>query len=63
VYAFITALSRKKRTYIRWYTDEDARLFAEDNEMQYKYPQAIRAIDGSHIPINLSLDGKSDYLC
>jgi hypothetical protein len=33
VYAFITALSRKKKTYIRWYTDEDARIFAEDNEI------------------------------
>lgn len=29
----------------------------------YRYPQAIGAIDGSHIPVTPPLDGKSDYIC
>lgn len=32
-------------------------------ERHYKYPQAIGAIDGTHIPILPPADGKADYLC
>ena len=32
-------------------------------EQHYKYPQAIGAIDGSHIPVLPPADGKADYLC
>lgn len=38
-------------------------MIAEENEARYKYPQAIGAIDGSHIPINPPLEGKSDFIC
>ena len=36
---------------------------AEYIEAHYKYPQAIGAIDGSHIPINPPADGKHDFIC
>ena len=39
------------------------RLLHNYRSASTKYPQAIGAIDGSHIPINAPLDGKADYLC
>lgn len=63
VYKFIKALSPKKKQFIIWYDTEDAKNIATINEQKYKYPQAIGAIDGTHIPVNPPLDGKADYLC
>ena len=63
VYMFSKALCRKKNEYIEWYSSEEAKTIAQLSQRKYKYPQAIGAIDGSHIPINAPLDGKADYLC
>lgn len=63
VHKFVRALCRKKLNYIKWYSDEEAVQMADYIEQKYKYPQAIGAIDGSHIPVNPPADGKADYLC
>ena len=63
VYMFSKALYRKKNEYIHWYSSEEAKTIAQLSQRKYKYPQAIGAIDCSHIPINAPLDGKADYIC
>lgn len=63
VYKFVRALCKLKKDYIQWYTAEDGKRIAEENERRYHYPQAIGAIDGSHIPVTPPADGKGDYLC
>lgn len=63
LYLFCNALSKRKHTYIKWYTDEDAAAIADNTRGKYIYPQSIGAIDGTHIPVTPPLDGKADYLC
>lgn len=63
LYRFCSAMSRRKHNYIRWYTTEDATALAELTRERYGYPQAIGAIDGSHIPITPPADGYADYIC
>ena len=36
---------------------------ADKTKQRYGYPQAIGAIDGTHIPVTAPEDGKSDYIC
>ena len=60
---FVHALCNIKGQYIKWYTTEDAIHMAEYIERHYKYPQAIGAIDGTHLPITPPADGKADYIC
>jgi hypothetical protein len=53
----------RKSSYIRWYTDEDGAAMAHQNALKYSYPQAIGAIDGTHIPITPPADGYADFIC
>ena len=63
LHRFCMALCKHKRKYIKWYSLDDAIQMAAYIEANYKYPQAIGAIDGSHIPILPPLEGKADYIC
>lgn len=63
VQQFLKALCRRKKDFIKWYQPDEILSIIETFESKYKYPMAIGAIDGSHIPINPPLDGKADYLC
>ena len=56
-------MSQKKKEYIRWYDTEEAVELARYNRATYSYPQAIGAIDGTHICITPPADGYSDYIC
>lgn len=49
--------------HIKWFTEEDAIASANFTEANYRYPQAIGAIDGTHIPVLPPADGKHDYIC
>ena len=63
VHSFCATIARRKTEYIKWYGVEDAKNMAEYIQSQYKYPQAIGAIDGTHIPVRPPLDGKAEYIC
>ena len=63
IYSFCTSMARQKRKYIKWYEKEEAINLARQNRMNYSYPQAIGAIDGSHIAITPPADGYADYIC
>ncbi|XP_067948704.1 uncharacterized protein [Watersipora subatra] len=63
LHRFTKAICKIKSRYIQWYTTEEAIDMAAFIEQNYKYPQAIGAIDGSHIPVKPPLDGKADYIC
>lgn len=63
LYAFCNAMASKKHRLIQWYTDEDGARIADIIRANYKYPQAIGAIDGSHFEITPPSDGMADFLC
>ena len=63
VYLFCSAISEKKAQFIQWYSHDDGKRIAEEIEANHGYPQAIGAIDGSHIPVTGPADGMSDYIC
>lgn len=60
---FCEAMCRRKSQRITWYTTAEAVAIAQEIEANYKYPQAIGAIDGTHIPLRPPADGKADYIC
>ncbi|XP_067950255.1 uncharacterized protein [Watersipora subatra] len=63
LYAFCHAMSRKKHQFITWYSDVEAGEIADIIEANYKYPQAIGAVDGTHFEIIPPADGMADFLC
>lgn len=63
LHRFASGLCTVRGQYIRWYTTEEAIQMPDYIGTHYKYPQAIGAIDGSHIPVNPPADEKADYIC
>ncbi|XP_067947560.1 uncharacterized protein [Watersipora subatra] len=63
LHRFTKAICKIKSQYIQWYTNEEAIDMAAFIEKNYKCPQAIGAIDGSHIHVKPPLDEKADYIC
>ncbi|XP_067935439.1 uncharacterized protein [Watersipora subatra] len=55
-------MAKRKSQYIKWYELEEALQLAHHNRLKYCYPQAIGAIDGTHIAITPS-DGYSNFIC
>ena len=59
---FEEALCRKKDIFIRFpYTVDEVQDAIDNFEAEYKFPQVIGAIDGSHIEIDAPPENKEDY--
>lgn len=56
LYLFCESLVKRKGQYIKWYKDEEAAEIADFVRENHCYPQAIGAIDGSHIPVSNSIN-------
>ena len=63
LHLFVKAICKKRSKYIKWYSPLEAAILADETKQRYGYPQAIGAIDGTHIPVTAPEDGKSDYIC
>ena len=59
---FEEALCHKKDFFIRFpYTVDEVQDAIDDFEAEYKFPQIVGAIDGSHVEINAPLENNEDY--
>ena len=62
LYLFCNALTERKADYIKWYTAPEAKEMALFIEGNSSYPQAIGAIDGTHIAITPPAEGHADFI-
>ncbi|XP_067933058.1 uncharacterized protein [Watersipora subatra] len=54
---------KKRKNIITWYSDVEGGEIADIIKANYKYPQAIGAVDGTHFEIIPPADGMADFLC
>ena len=62
VKTFCEAMYKQRKDVIKWPTDDEAAIIADNFEQKYSYPQAFGAIDGSHIAITPPSDGYRDFI-